>query len=231
MESMSAGYLLTLSIFRHELEGLVIQRLFELLKANLSGTGYKMQKHISKAIAQRSGAIRTALEKYNMLAPLQVPPRPTLNYTEVVGYTSLSEFALLKYSRHNLLAKPWAVPENWEMVAKFFKVLHSHEELTCLNVEICRLSAWVDFEDKEILSAIDALNAMDSDLLAHRLNNVHRTHLHRTTQLSSYTGPPLFSLLETEEMDDEGDGEDEGSDELLDKASRLKDTISRIVLQ
>jgi hypothetical protein len=200
-----------------------------------------MRKHISKAIARRSGAIRTALEKYNMLAPLQVPPRPTLDYTEVVGYASLGEFALLKYSRHDLLAKPWAVPENREMAAKFFKVLRSHEELTRLNVEICRLSAWVDFEDKEILSAIDALNAMDSDLLAaelqmryarqHRLNNVHRTRLHRTTQLSGYTGPPLFSLLETEEMDDDGDGEDEGSDELLDEASRLEDTISRIVLQ
>ncbi|KAG2745458.1 hypothetical protein P692DRAFT_201653893, partial [Suillus brevipes Sb2] len=172
-----------------ELEGLVIQRLFELSKANLSGTGYKMRKHISKAIARRSGAIRTALEKYNMLAPLQVPPRPTLDYTEVVGYASLGEFALLKYSRHDLLAKPWAVPESREMAAKFFKVLRSHEELTRLNVEICRLSAWVDFEDKEILSAIDALNAMDSDLLAaelqmryarqHRLNNVHRTRLHR----------------------------------------------------
>ncbi|KAG2123744.1 hypothetical protein DEU56DRAFT_873408 [Suillus clintonianus] len=198
-----------------QLEGLVIQRLFELSRANLSGTGYKMRKHISKAIARRSGAIRTALEKYNTLAPIQVPPRPTLDYTEVVG----------------------------EMAAKFFKVLHSHEELMRLNIEISRLSAWVDFEEKEILSAIDALNAVDSDLLAaelqmhyvqqHRLNDVHRARLHRTSQLSGYTGPPLFALLEREETDDEGDDEDEdeGSDELLDEASRLEDTISRIVLQ
>lgn len=200
-----------------------------------------MQKHISKVIARRSGAIWTALEKYNTLAPLQVPPWPTLNYTEVVGYASLGKFALLKYSRHDLLAKPWAVPESREMAAQFFKVLCSHEELTRLNIKICHLSAWVDFEDKKILSAIDALNAMDSNLLAaelqmcyarqHRLNNVHCTHLHQTTQLSSYTGPPLFLLLEREEIDDEGDDEDEGSDELLDEASRLEYTISRIVLQ
>ncbi|KAG1762157.1 hypothetical protein EV702DRAFT_1183120 [Suillus placidus] len=209
-----------------QLEGLVIQCLFELSRANLSGT-----------------AIQTALEKYNTLAPIQVPPRPTLDYTEVVGYASLGKFALLKYSRRDILAKPWAVPENREMAAKFFKVLRSHKELTRLNIEISRLSAWVDFEEKEILSAIDALNAVDSNLLAaelqmhyvqqHRLNNVHRARLHRTSQLSGYTGPPLFALLEREETDDKGDDEDEdkGSDELLDEASRLEDTISRIVLQ
>ncbi|KAG2150783.1 hypothetical protein DEU56DRAFT_908423 [Suillus clintonianus] len=129
------------------------------------------------------------------------------------------------------------------MAAKFFKVLRSHEELTRLNIEISRLSTWVDFKEKEILSAIDALNAVDSDLLAaelqmhyaqqHRLNNVHRACLHRTSQLSGNTGPPLFALLEREETDDEGDDEDEdeGSDELLDEASRLEDTISHIVLQ
>ncbi|KAG1723983.1 uncharacterized protein EDB91DRAFT_1240015 [Suillus paluster] len=33
-----------------ELEGLVVQCMFELSKANLSGTGYKMRKYISKAI-------------------------------------------------------------------------------------------------------------------------------------------------------------------------------------
>ncbi|KAG1777873.1 hypothetical protein EV702DRAFT_1179145 [Suillus placidus] len=185
-----------------------------------------MRKHISKAIARRSGAIQTALEQYNTLAPIQVPPRPTLDYMEVIRYASLGEFALLKYSRRDILAKPWAVPENREMAAKFFKVLRSHEELTHLNIETSRLSAWVDFEEKEILSAYDTLNA-------HRLNNVHRAHLHCTSQLSGYTGPPLFALLEREETDDEGDDEDEdeGSNELLDEASRLEDTISHIVLQ
>ncbi|KAG1883627.1 hypothetical protein F4604DRAFT_1878911 [Suillus subluteus] len=160
-----------------ELEGLVVQRLFELSKANLSGTGYKMHKHISKAITRRSGAIQTALEKYNTLVPLQ-------------------------------------------MAAKFFKVLCSHEELTCLNVEICHLSAWVGFEDKEILSAIDALDATDSTLLAAELQ-MHYARQHRISRLS-----------EREMSDDEGDGEDEddGSDELLDEVSRFEDTISFIVL-
>ncbi|KAG1876360.1 hypothetical protein F4604DRAFT_1880665 [Suillus subluteus] len=40
------------------LEGLVVKRLFELAKANLAGTGYKLRQHISNAIARRSAAIR-----------------------------------------------------------------------------------------------------------------------------------------------------------------------------
>jgi hypothetical protein len=73
------------------LEGLIVQRLFELSKANLAATGtrslfsdylpsanppsgYKMHKHISKAITRRSSTICTVLEKYNQLAPMQFPP-------------------------------------------------------------------------------------------------------------------------------------------------------------
>ncbi|KIK27336.1 hypothetical protein PISMIDRAFT_8183 [Pisolithus microcarpus 441] len=45
-----------------ELEGLVVQRMFELSKANLAKMGYKMHKHISKAISRCLAAIHTALE-------------------------------------------------------------------------------------------------------------------------------------------------------------------------
>ncbi|KAG1847698.1 hypothetical protein F4604DRAFT_1594296 [Suillus subluteus] len=68
------------------LEGLVVQRLFELAKANLAGTGYKMCQQISNAITRHSIAIRNALEHYNQLAPLQSPPRDILKFSEVVSY-------------------------------------------------------------------------------------------------------------------------------------------------
>ncbi|KAG1838864.1 hypothetical protein DFJ58DRAFT_845906 [Suillus subalutaceus] len=51
-----------------ELEGLVVQCLFELSKANLTGTGYQMCKYISKAIMRCSAAICSALEKYSAQA-------------------------------------------------------------------------------------------------------------------------------------------------------------------
>jgi hypothetical protein len=110
-----------------------------------------------------------ALDKYNKLAPLQVPPRPILDYAEVVGYAALGEFTLLKHSRHDLLMRPWAIPENCEMAAKFFKVLCSHEEIMRLNVEIGRLHAWMEFEEKSMISTIAALKCEGSPLLAFEL--------------------------------------------------------------
>ncbi|KAG1729622.1 uncharacterized protein EDB91DRAFT_1059885, partial [Suillus paluster] len=55
------------------LEGLVVQRLFELAKANLASTGYKMRQQISNAITRRSSAIHHALEHYNQLAVSAIP--------------------------------------------------------------------------------------------------------------------------------------------------------------
>ncbi|KAF8513890.1 hypothetical protein JB92DRAFT_2551894, partial [Gautieria morchelliformis] len=63
-----------------QLEGPVVARLFELAKANLMGTCYKLQKHISKAIMRQSAAVHAALDKYNLLAPKQGPPHPQLEY-------------------------------------------------------------------------------------------------------------------------------------------------------
>jgi hypothetical protein len=105
-----------------------------------------MRKYISKAITRCSAAIRTALDKCNILAPLQDPPRPVLDYSEVVGFISLGEFSLLKYSRHHILTKPWSVSANHEMAAKYFKLVRcddqaytrlvSHHFLICLHVTI-----------------------------------------------------------------------------------------------
>jgi hypothetical protein len=201
-----------------------------------------MRKYISKAITRRSGAIRTALEKYNTLAPLQVPPRPTLDYVDVIGYASLGEFELLKYSRHDLITKPWAVPENREMAVKFFKVLRSHEEITRLNVEIGRLGAWVQFEDQQMLSVIDSLRDEGSIMLAaevqreyaerHRINNLHRVRLHRTADLTGYSGPPPPLVLHKQALIADSDNEDDDEDsDLHDEASRLANVISHIVQQ
>ncbi|KAG1753439.1 hypothetical protein EDB19DRAFT_1903100 [Suillus lakei] len=206
-----------------ELESLVVQRLFELSKANLVSTGYKLRKQISKAIVKRSGAIHTALDKYNKLAVLQNPRRPTLQYSEVVSYVVLGEFDLLKYSQHNILTKPWANPTHHEMVVKHFKVLRAREEIIRLNVEIHRLQAWVVTEDANIeraaadLESTNGLLTAELQMLArchHRINNVHRERLMHTYHLEGYTGcAPITSLnegnsSEIEEADDEESDDD-----------------------
>lgn len=108
--------------------------------------GYKMQKHISKAIVKCSLAKHTALEKYNQLA-LQNPPWPTLQFSDVASYSWLSNFDLLKYSCTDIMQKLWTVPTNCEVANKYFKVLCAHEEIHHLNVKVWRLNEWVIHED------------------------------------------------------------------------------------
>ncbi|KAI6002559.1 hypothetical protein EDC04DRAFT_2871863 [Pisolithus marmoratus] len=47
------------------LESLVVAQLFELTKMNRAGTGYKLWKHIAKALQTHSAAIKAALNCYN----------------------------------------------------------------------------------------------------------------------------------------------------------------------
>ncbi|KAG1749252.1 hypothetical protein EDB19DRAFT_2036549 [Suillus lakei] len=123
------------------LQGLIIQRLFELAKANIAGTGYKLCQHILSAISRQSAAIRTALEKYNQLAIIQTPPQEVLDFSKVASYAWLGKFDLLKHSHHHILEKPWASKGNQEVANNFFKIQHAHEEVQHLNVEVTQLSA------------------------------------------------------------------------------------------
>lgn len=220
-----------------ELKGLVVQRLSELSKANLAGTGesthlsrcfnkqllgYKMRKHISKAITRRSATIRVALERYNKLAPRQRPPRPKLDYTDIIGYSMLGEFKLLKYSRHAILEKPWTMPLNREMSAKFFRLLRSRQ-----------LQVWVNFDNAKVQSTISTFNMQGEDTMAaemhqwyqyrHRVNNIHRSRLSKIYALPGYSGViPIAINNGTDHQDhEEEEGEEEASEEVL----RLSDTL------
>ncbi|KAG2087255.1 uncharacterized protein F5147DRAFT_588159 [Suillus discolor] len=147
-----------------QLQGLVVQRLFELAKANIAGTGYKLRQHISNAITRWSAAIRRALKKYNQLAIVQTPPREVIEYSKVTSYAWLGEFDLLKNSRHCILEKPWASKGNREVANNFFKIQRAHEEIQRLNVEVARLSAWVDDEDAHLKSTFKSLVESDPTL-------------------------------------------------------------------
>ncbi|KAG6369425.1 hypothetical protein JVT61DRAFT_14862 [Boletus reticuloceps] len=196
-----------------ELEGLVVQRLFELSKANLAGTGYKMRRHISKALTRRA----------------------------------LGEFSLLKISRSDVLSKPWAQPANREMLIKYFKVLRSKEEIIRLNVEIRRLAAWVDQDEKDIAAAEEIFRETGSDGLAtetrlfyaerHRVNNIHRQILCKIYQMDGYSGQMPEGRTREEgghvnkdsnrdsddvEEEDEEDEDEEGASDVINLSACLE---------
>ncbi|KIK11521.1 hypothetical protein PISMIDRAFT_122534 [Pisolithus microcarpus 441] len=219
-----------------ELEGLVIQRLAELSKANLAGTGYKMRKHLSKVITRRSTTIRTALERYNKLAPRQCPPRPRLDFVDVIGYSTFGEFELLKYSRYNILEKPWMKLLNREMSMKFFRLVQSRKEIERLNVEVRWLQAWVDFDNDKLQMAVSTFEANGMDNMAaemhewylyrHRINDIHRSRLSKIYGLMGYTG--VVPSCVKDPMGNQDHNNEELDEVASDEVLRLSNTLQHM---
>ncbi|KAJ7796630.1 hypothetical protein B0H13DRAFT_2245375 [Mycena leptocephala] len=130
----------------NKLEELVVKRLFELTKMNMSGTGYKLRKHIAKALQTRSRTIRAALDRYNAAAAALDPPRRTLSWSEVIDFTFLADFDILRDPEGNAALRPWATPGARELMDTHFKIERAKEEIHRLNIEIRRLVTYIQDE-------------------------------------------------------------------------------------
>ncbi|KAG2038237.1 hypothetical protein BDR03DRAFT_933641 [Suillus americanus] len=117
------------------LEGLIVAWIFKLSKMNHAGTGYKLQKHIAKALQTRSVAIRSALNTYNTIARTIRPPCSRLKWEEVVEYAFLADFDLLRNTCVDLSQCPWASPAAGSTMDLHFKMCRAHEEIERLNIE------------------------------------------------------------------------------------------------
>ncbi|RDB25799.1 hypothetical protein Hypma_006601 [Hypsizygus marmoreus] len=198
------------------LHRLVIQRLFELHKLNLSKTGewmlnfgctlvssygdlagYRMRTHIAKSLQTRSKAIRNAVKQYNEHAvPLN---RPTLDWTKVSHYSFLDEFNLLRDTRSNVREKPWADPVIRETMRKYQRLQRVKEEIVRCNIEIRRLhTSIVDevcFFDTVTRSLsddhnADPLNIEIEDFIRLRMamNSMLLARIAQTQSLPGFTG-------------------------------------------
>src|ERR1700722_6349417 len=146
------------------LERLVVARIFELTKMNLSQTGlkisfiknwpfadctlgYNLRQHIAKALKARSQAVHNALDRYNAAAQEVTPPRPTLEWSNIVNYAFLSEFDLLRDARQDIRDRPWSCPTGRMAMDLYFKIQRANEEIDRLNVEIQRLITYIQDEN------------------------------------------------------------------------------------
>ncbi|KAJ6600993.1 hypothetical protein DFH09DRAFT_1243004 [Mycena vulgaris] len=129
------------------LELLIVERIFELTKMNQSQTGYKMRKHIAKALQARSKAVRSAIDRYNTAAVLLNPPMPHLTWEQVVEYTFLADFDILRDTRAEVRAWPWTRPAYRLAMDHYFKILRAREEIKRLNIEIPRVITWIRDEN------------------------------------------------------------------------------------
>ncbi|KIL53806.1 hypothetical protein M378DRAFT_43826, partial [Amanita muscaria Koide BX008] len=147
-----------------ELERLVVMRLFELVKMSSSGTGYKLRRQIGKALQRRSEAVRNAINRYNIEAAKLTPPRPTLSWKDIVGYSFLGEFDALRLSSRGVQDQPWGLPAHREAMVKYFKLQRAREEVIRLNIEIRRLKTSIHDETTHTNKTIELLTQTNLDL-------------------------------------------------------------------
>ncbi|KAG8956492.1 hypothetical protein FRC03_010785 [Tulasnella sp. 419] len=177
-----------------KVELLIVQRLFELQKLNLSGTGYKLRTHIAKALKARSSALRTALDKYNVIAGSMNPKRPTLSWSTVVEYCHVSHFDLLRDCRQDISQKEWALPANRAATQAYLKVKRANEELKRLRIEVRRLQTWIHDEsaflssEYQRLLATEPLLAKEIQLLLHAHQQAAGTHQFYLTKIGALEG-------------------------------------------
>ncbi|KZP16157.1 hypothetical protein FIBSPDRAFT_749122 [Athelia psychrophila] len=179
------------------LEGLIVARMFELTKMNMSQTGYKMRKHIAKALQSRSQAIRTALDNYNTAARALNPPRQQLEWSAVVEYAFLADFDLLRDARQDNSQKLWAKPAGRLAMDLYYKIMRAGEERDCLNVEIRRIVTYLR-DEEQYLRRMEATLHSERPELAHQINvyaarrgrfyQQHHRRLIKIANLPGFTG-------------------------------------------
>ena len=81
---------------------------------------------------------------YNKAATSFDPPHPKLTWAEMVKYSTITEFDLLRSSAHQDIHNlEWANARNWEATVCHLKTLRAQEEITQLNIKIKRLATWI----------------------------------------------------------------------------------------
>ncbi|KAF7341883.1 hypothetical protein MSAN_02043900 [Mycena sanguinolenta] len=181
-----------------ELEGLVVARMFKLSKAHMSDTGYKLRKHIAKALQARSKGVRTALDRYNDAAAALSPPRTQLTWEQIVEYAFLADFDLLREGRQDIRSEPWAQPAGRLAMDQHFKLLRADEEIARLNLEIPRFVTYMMDEERFLVYHEKRLRAEGNPGLAHqvgvhriersRFNALHMENLVKLSKEEGFTG-------------------------------------------
>ncbi|KAJ3751717.1 hypothetical protein EV360DRAFT_56461 [Lentinula raphanica] len=229
---------------------LVIMRLMELHKMNLSFTGYKMRTHISAALQRRSTAIRNAVKSYNNAAASL--GRPTLDWSQVTHYSFLDQFNILQDTRHSVLDKPWANPVIRQLMKQHRRVLRAKEEIVRCNVEIRRLHTSIIDEEKHFDQVLERLRETSiyhpvHDFIHRRcaVNRLLLSRLHQTHALSGFTGhqspgqrkgsgsvvdstTPVMQNLP--DPDSDGDSNGEEDDEEVERLGAFVDVVANLTV-
>ena len=156
-----------------------------------------MRRQIGKALQRRSEAIKNAINRYNTQAAKLTPPRTPLSWKEIVEYSFLGEFDALRHSTRGVRDQLWAQATRREATVKHFKLCRAREEITRLNIEICRLRTFIHYETLQMNKAMLYLTETNSHLAAelksrrqlrNAINTIHLQRLASVEQSVGFTG-------------------------------------------
>ncbi|KAE9401183.1 hypothetical protein BT96DRAFT_938043 [Gymnopus androsaceus JB14] len=149
------------------LECLLVARMFEMARLNVSGTaslGYKMRKHIAQSLKSCSKSIQNAITSYNEAAAALSPPRRKITWDEIVDFSYLSEFNILRDTAEDVRERKWATPQNRLLMTRFFKFIQAEEELAWVHVEVKRLLTYMVDEEERVCGKAKEVEAEDPAL-------------------------------------------------------------------
>ncbi|KAJ7797030.1 hypothetical protein B0H14DRAFT_3093237 [Mycena olivaceomarginata] len=232
-------------------ELLVVERIFELTKINQSQTGYKLRRHITKALQARSKAVRNAIDQYNAAAIALDPPLASLTWEQVVEYTFLADFDILRDTRAEVQSRPWTRPAYRLAMDTYFKIERAREELVRLNTEIRRTMTWIRDEGHFLRGRELSLRSTEGktpeqaeeDLLLAvqmklyreqrgRFDDDHRDNFRSLAKLKGFTGsisPGIaVEILDGNDDEEELTRPDESDDEGIEAH---EETLSRFLYQ
>ncbi|KAG0692355.1 hypothetical protein DFH29DRAFT_764479, partial [Suillus ampliporus] len=175
-----------------DVEHLVVMRLLELTKLQMSG--YKLRMQIAKALKTRATAIRNALSQYNKHAAALDPPRAPITWEQVVEFSQLAEFDLLQDTRNQLHNKHWSIPHNRQALGKYFDLERSKEEIVCCNVETLHLRTKIQDDVIHFPAVIEQCHESNPPLAAeiqrrwYHLQSINTFHLSRIAQIHTLPG-------------------------------------------
>lgn len=99
---------------------------------------------------------------------------------DILSYSFLAEFDILRDSRDNIRAKAWSNPSVRVIIEKYHRFVRAKEEIVCLNVELRRLRTWIRDEERAIWTVLKALRPTDP-ALAYELSR--RLHLRQLVNM------------------------------------------------
>ncbi|KZV83334.1 hypothetical protein EXIGLDRAFT_843038 [Exidia glandulosa HHB12029] len=172
-----------------ELERAVVSRLLELEKLNMRSTGYKLRRHIAKALNRRGATLVNILQRYNKAAKALTPPRATLTREQVLDIAFIADFSIL---RQDVGTQEWAQPAIRQLTTAWAETARANEELQRIRIEAVRVRTWIRDEEDNLnthITTLSAGNTLQARLLVKELDAraqiLHGVHTRILTDLDA----------------------------------------------